>query len=77
MIDVSSSQVLAIGLELNQKIFALNSKIVKVLQESAIVNCSQTKFVAFILVLSVLFYAIFRLTDFSSDAFDFSSSKAG
>ena len=40
-------------------------------------NCSQTKFVAIILVLSVFFYAIFRLTDFSSDAFDFSSSKTG
>ena len=40
-------------------------------------NCSQTKFVAIILVLSVFFYAIFRLTDFSSDNFDFSSSKTG
>ena len=40
-----------------------------------IFNCSQTKFVAIILVLLVFFYAIFRLTDFSSDAFDFSSSK--
>ena len=40
-------------------------------------NCSQTKFVAIILVLSVFFYAIFRLNDFSSDAFDFSSSKTG
>ena len=40
-------------------------------------NCSQTKFVAIILVLLVFFYAIFRLTDFSSDAFDFSSSKTG
>ena len=40
-------------------------------------NCSQTKFVAIILVLSVFFYAIFRLTNFSSDAFDFSSSKTG
>ena len=41
------------------------------------INCSQTKFVAIILVLLVFFYAIFRLTDFSSDAFDFSSSKTG
>ena len=40
-------------------------------------NCSQTKFIAIILVLSVFFYAIFRLTDFPSDAFDFSSSKTG
>ena len=40
-------------------------------------NCSQTKFVAIILVLSVSFNAIFRLTDCSSDAFDFSSSKTG
>ena len=40
-------------------------------------NCSQTKFVAIILVLLVFFNAIFRLTDFSSDAFDFSSSKTG
>ena len=29
-----------------------------------IFNCSQTKFVAIILVLSVFFYAIFRLTNF-------------
>ena len=43
----------------------------------AVINCSQTKFVAIILVLSVFFYAILRLTDFSSDAFDFSSSKTG
>ena len=35
------------------------------------------KFVAIILVLSVFFNAIFRLTDFSSDSFDFSSSKTG
>ena len=42
-----------------------------------IFNCSQTKFVAIILVLLVFFYAIFRLTDFSSDVFDFSSSKTG
>ena len=42
-----------------------------------IINCSQTKFVAIILVLSVFFNVIFRLTDFSSDAFDFSSSKTG
>ena len=44
---------------------------------SKMINCSQTKFVAIILVLLVFFYAIFRLTDFSSDAFDFSSSKTG
>ena len=35
-----------------------------------VVNCSQVKFVAIILVLSVLF-------DFSSDPFDFASSKTG
>ena len=35
----------------------------------AIINCSQTNFVAIILVLSVFFYAIFRLTDFLSDTF--------
>ena len=40
-------------------------------------NCSQTKFVSIVLVLSVFFYAIFCLTIFSSDAFDFSSSKTG
>ena len=40
-------------------------------------NCSQTKFVAIILVLLVLFYAVFRLTDFSPDPFDFSSLKTG
>ena len=40
-------------------------------------NCFQTKFVAIILDLSVFFSAIFRLTDFSSDAFDFSFSKTG
>ena len=45
--------------------------------ETGSFNYSQKKFVAIILVLSVLFYAIFRLTDFSSDAFDFSSSKTG
>ena len=44
---------------------------------TSLFNCSQTKFVAIILVLSVFFYAIFRLTYFSSDAFDFSSSKKG
>ena len=42
-----------------------------------LINCSQTKFVAIILVLLVFFYAIFRLTDFVSDAFDFLSSKTG
>ena len=41
----------------------------------AFFNCSQTKFVA-IIVLSI-FYAIYRLTDFSSDAFNFLSSKTG
>ena len=40
-------------------------------------NCSQTKFVEIILVLSVFFKAIFRLTNFSSDDFDFSSPKTG
>ena len=34
-------------------------------------NCSPTKFAAIILVLLVFFYAIFGLTDFSSDAFNF------
>ena len=38
-------------------------------------NCSQKKSVAITLVLSVFFNAIFGLTNFSSDAFDFSSSK--
>ena len=38
-------------------------------------NCSQTKFVAIIFVLSIFFSANFHLTDFSSDAFDFSSQK--
>ena len=47
------------------------------MHNNSLVNCSQTKFVAIILVLSVFFYAIFRLTDFSSDASDFSSSKTG
>ena len=47
-------------------------------QIEAFFNCSQTKFVAIILVLSVFFSAIFRLTDFSSDAaFEFLSSKTG
>ena len=46
-------------------------------RREAIINFSQTKFVAIILVLSVFLYAIFRLTDFSSDAFDFSLSKTG
>ena len=40
-------------------------------------NCSQTMIVAIVLVLSVSFYEIFRLTDFSSDSFEFSSSKTG
>ena len=38
--------------------------------------CFQTKFIAIILVLRS-FYVIFRLTDFSSEPFDFSSSKPG
>ena len=41
-----------------------------------LINSSQTKFVAIILVLWS-FYAIFRLTDFLSDPFDFSFSKTG
>ena len=40
-----------------------------------IINCSQTKFIAIIIVLSVFFYAIFRLTDFSSDALTFRPQK--
>ena len=40
-------------------------------------SCSQTKFAANILMLSVFFYVIFRLTDFLSDAFDFWSYKTG
>ena len=36
-------------------------------------NCPQAKFIAIILVMSVVFYAIFCLTDFWSDAFDFLS----
>ena len=40
-------------------------------------NWFQTKFVAIILVLFVCFYAIFRLTNCLSDAFDFSSLKMG
>ena len=40
-------------------------------------NCSQTKFVDIMLVLSVFFYAIFHLTDVWSDPFDSSSSKTG
>ena len=43
------------------------------LRFTTIINCSQTKFVA---IISVLWsYVIFRLTDFSSDPFDFSSPK--
>ena len=38
-------------------------------------NCSQTNFVVILLVMSVFFYAIFCVTDFSSEAFHFSSSK--
>ena len=49
----------------------------RVSRSRMLINCSQTKFVAIILALSVFFYAIFRFTDFSSDAFDFSSSKTG
>ena len=44
---------------------------------SSVFNCSQTKFKAIILVLSVFLNAIFLLTNFSSDAFDFPSSKTG
>ena len=40
-------------------------------------NCCEAKFVAIILVLLVFFNAIFRFFDFSSDAFDFPSSKTG
>ena len=43
----------------------------------SVFNCSQTNLVAIILVLLVIFDVIFRLTNFSSDAFDFSSSKTG
>ena len=43
----------------------------------AVFNCSQTNFVAIILVLLVLICAIFCSTAFLSDAFDFSTSKAG
>ena len=42
-----------------------------------LINRSQTKFVAIIFVLSIFFNAIFCLTDFSSDAFEFSSIKTG
>ena len=45
--------------------------------KEVMVNCSQTKFVAIILELSIFFYAIFRLIDFSSEIFDFSYSKTG
>ena len=38
-------------------------------------NCSETMFVAIILALLVFLYAIFRLTEFFSDPFDFSSLK--
>ena len=41
------------------------------------INCSQTKVVAIILALAVVFNAIFRLTDFPSDPFDFSCSTTG
>ena len=37
---------------------------------------TQTKLVAITIVLLVFFYAVFRLTDFSSNPFDF-SSKTG
>ena len=40
-----------------------------------LINFSQTKFVAIILLLLVFLNAIFRLTDFSSDPFDFLSLK--
>ena len=51
--------------------------IIFIIKQFELFNCSQMKFVAIILILLVFFYAIFRLTDFSSDAFDFSSSKTG
>ena len=41
-----------------------------------IFNCSQTKFSNYISPVA-LFNAIYRLTDFSSGPFDFSSSKTG
>ena len=69
-----------IGFELKSVIFWLLRLFVLLREPLAckkVINCSQTKFVAIILVLSVFFYAIFRLTNFSSDAFDFSSSKTG
>ena len=47
-----------------------------VLDYSKFFNCSQTKFAAIRLDLTA-FYAIFCLTDFLSDPFDFSSSKTG
>ena len=40
-----------------------------------LINCSQMRFVAIILCWS--FYAIFCLTDLSSEPFDLSSSKTG
>ena len=43
---------------------------------SAHFDCSQTNVVAVILVLWSI-HAVFRVTDFSSDPFDFSSSKMG
>ena len=59
------------------KLFINSSEaITSIIGDSVVFNCSQTKFAAIILVLLV-FYAIFRLTDFSSDAFDFSSLKTG
>ena len=42
-----------------------------------VINFSQTKFVAIILVLLIFFNAIFRLTDVLYDPFDFSSLKTG
>ena len=45
-------------------------------QLAHIINCTQTKLLAIILVLWV-FYAIFRLIHFSSDPFEFSSLRAG
>ena len=59
------------------KTFAWPDFSIELFNWTNLINCAQTKFVTIILVLSVFYYAIFRLTDFLSDAFDFSSSKTG
>ena len=71
-------------MELNKSLWTLNSNLaseqseLKILQDLRVINCSQTQFLAIILVLSFFsFYVIFRLTEISSDAFDFLSSKTG